>query len=63
MWGTFKKTLKRGIWNTLGLLAVLTICLKFSSVLDGVCAACCLFLSTGNYHVHIQIHPTGCCFP
>ena len=60
MWGIFGKPLKRAIWNTLGLHAVLTTCLRFSSVLDVVC---CLFLSTGSCHVFIQIHSTGCCFP
>ena len=34
MWGIFGKPLKRAIWNTLGLHAVLTTCLRFSSVLD-----------------------------
>ena len=34
--------LKRAIWNTLGLHAVLTTCLRFSSVLDDGCVACCL---------------------
>ena len=63
MWGIFEKPLKRGILNTLGLHAVLMICLRFSSVLDGVCAVCCLFLSIGRYHARIQIHPVGCCFP
>ena len=52
----FGKPLKRAIRNTLGLHAVLMICLT-------VCAACCLFLPTGRDHVRIQIHPTGCCFP
>ena len=62
MWGIFGKTLKRAIWNTLGLHVVLTTCLRFSSVLDMACVACCLFLSTGSYHVRKQIHSTGCCF-
>ena len=61
--GRFGKPLKRAIQNTLGLHAGLPICLRFSSVLDGVCAACCPVLSTGSYHVFIQIHSTGCCFP
>ena len=34
MWGIFGKPLKRAIWNTLGLHAVLTTCLRFSSVSD-----------------------------
>ena len=56
MWGTFGKPLKRAIWNTLGLHAVLTTCLRFLSVVDGACVACCLFFSTGSCHVFIQIH-------
>ena len=56
MWGVFGKPLKRAIWNTLGLHAVMTTCLRILSILDGVSAACCLFLSTGSYHVCIQIH-------
>ena len=47
MWGIFGKPLKRAIWNTLGLHAVLTVCLKFLSFLDSACVACWLFLSTG----------------
>ena len=34
MWGIFGKPLKRAIWNTLSLHAVLTVCLRFSSLLD-----------------------------
>ena len=63
MWGIFGKPLKRAIWNTLGLHAVLMTCLRFLSVSDGACVACCLFFSTGSCHVFIQIHATGCCFP
>ena len=63
MWGIFGKPLKRAIWNTPGLHAVLTTCLRFSSVLDNACVVCCLFLSTGSCHVFIQIHATGSCFP
>ena len=63
MQGIFGKPLERAIWNTLGLHAVPTTCLRFSSCSDGACVACCLFLSTGSYHVCIQIHSTGCCFP
>ena len=37
MWGIFGKPLKRAIWNTLGLHAVLTVCLIFLSFLDGTC--------------------------
>ena len=60
LWVIFGKPFKRAIWNTLGLHAVLMTCLRFSSVLDGVRAACCLFLSTGSYYVCIQIHATYC---
>ena len=63
MWGILGKPLKRAIWNTPGLHAVLTTCLRFLSVSDGACVACCLFFSTGSCHVFIQIHATGCCFP
>ena len=56
MWGIFGKPLKSAIWNTLGLHAVLRTCLRFLSLLDSVCASCCLFLSTGSYYVYIQIH-------
>ena len=63
MWGVFRKPLKRAIWNTLGLHAVLTVCFRFSSFLDCVCATCCLFLSTSSCHGFIQIHTTWCCFP
>ena len=63
MWGIFGKPLKGAIWNTLGLHAVLTTYWRFLSVLDGACVACCPFLSTGSYHVRIQIHATCCCFP
>ena len=58
MWGIFGKPLKRAIWNTLGLHAVLTTCLRFSSVFNDACVACCLYLSTGSHHVRIQIHST-----
>ena len=63
MWGLFGKPMKRATWNTLGLHVVLTVCSKFLSFLDGACVACCLFLSTGSYHVRIQIHATCCCIP
>ena len=36
MWGIFGKPFKRAIWNSLGLHAVLTTCLRFSSVVDSV---------------------------
>ena len=60
MWGIFGMPLKRAIWNTLGLHAVLTTCMRFSSVSDGACVAVCLFLSTGS-HVRIHIHASCCC--
>ena len=63
MWGIFGKPLRRAMWNTVGLHAVLMTCLRFLSVLDDVCVACCLFLSLGSYHVRTQIHSVGCCFP
>ena len=59
----FRKPVKKAIWNTLGLYAVLTTCLRFSSVLEDACVACCRFLSTGSYHVCKQMHSTCCCFP
>ena len=62
MWGIFGKPLERAIRNTLGLHAVPTTCLRFSSVLDDACVACCLFLSIGSHHVCIQIHATCSCF-
>ena len=37
MWGILGRPLKRAIWNTPGLHVVLTVCLRFSSVFDGVC--------------------------
>ena len=61
--GYIQKDLEKGYLEHPGLHAVLTTCLRFSSVLDGACVACCLCLSTGSYHVYIQIHSTGCCFP
>ena len=43
MWGIFGKPLKRAIRNSLGLHAVLTKCLRFSSVLADACVAFCLY--------------------
>ena len=63
MWGMFGKPLKRAIWNTPGLHAVLTTCLRFLSVSDDVCAACCPLLLTGTHHVCLQIHVPCCCLP
>ena len=61
--GYLRKALEKGYLEALGPHAVLTTCLRFSSVLGGAPVACCLFLSTGSYHVCIQIHATPCCFP
>ena len=61
--GYIQKALDKGYLEHPGLHAVLTTCLRFSSLLDGARVPCCLFLSTGSYHVYIQIHSTGCCFP
>ena len=61
--GYIRKALEKGYLEHLGLHAVPTTCLRFSSVLVDACVACRLFLSTGSYHVRIQIHSTGCCFP
>ena len=55
--GIFGKPLKRAIWNTAALHAVLTICLRFSSVLDGACVACCPFLSTTTCNVFTVLGP------
>ena len=64
LWGGYiQKALKKGYLEHLGLHAVLTTCLRISSVLDTACVACCLILSTGRCHVHMQIHTTFCCFP
>ena len=49
MRGIFEKPLKRAIWNTLSLHVILTTCLRFSSVSDGACVACCLCLSTTGH--------------
>ena len=61
--GYIQKALEQGYLEHPGLHAVLTTCLRFLSVLDGACVARRLFLSTGSYHVYIQIHSTACCFP
>ena len=61
--GHIRKALEKGYLEHPGLLAGLTTCLRFSSVSDGACVACCLFLLTGSCHVLIQIYTTGCCFP
>ena len=53
--GYIQKALEKGYLEHPGLHAVLTICLRFSSVLDGACVSCCLFLSTGSYHDHTSI--------
>ena len=54
--GYIRKALEKGYLEHPGLHAVLTKCLRFSSILDSACVACCLFLSTGSHHVCIQIH-------
>ena len=61
--GYIRKALEKGYSKHPGLHAVLTVCLRFLSVLDDAGVACCLFLSTGSYHVRIQLHSMGCCFP
>ena len=61
--GYIRKALEKGYLEHPGLHAVLTTCLRFSSVSDRACVACCLFLSTGSSHIRIQILSTGCCFP
>ena len=61
--GYIWKALEKGYLDTLGLHVVLMIWVRFSCVLEGAGVACCLFLSTGSYHVRIQINPTCCCFP
>jgi hypothetical protein len=65
MWrmGYIWKALEKGYLEHLGLHAVLTTCLRFSSILDGACVGCCLLLSTGSYHVRIQIQSMSCCLP
>ena len=62
MWGIFGKPLKRGIWNTLGVHAGLTVCLRFLSFLDGACVACCLFFNR-QPTCPLTIHATRCCIP
>ena len=61
--GYIRKAPIKGYSEHPGLHAVLTICLRFLSVLDDACDACCLLLSTGSYHVFIQIHTPRCCIP
>ena len=61
--GYIRKALEKDYLEHPGLHAVLTTCLRSSSILDTACVACCLFLSTGSYHVFIQIQATSCCFP
>ena len=57
MWGIFGNPLKRAIQNTLGLHAVLTTCLRFSSFLDSACVACCLLLPGNVCHVFMVLGP------
>ena len=61
--GCIRKALEKGHLEHPGLHAVLAICLRFSSVLDDACVAHCLVLSTGSYHVRIQMHTQRCCIP
>ena len=58
-----RKALEKGYSEHPDLHAVLTMGLRFSSVLDGAGVAHCLFLSTGSDHVCIKIHTTSCFFP
>ena len=63
MWGIFGKPLKGAIWHTLGLHAVLMTWLRFLSVLDDACVACCLFLSIGSYHSAYKFTPRAVASP
>ena len=49
--GYIRKALEKGYLEHPGLHAVLTTCLRFSSLLYDARVACCLLLSTGSYHV------------
>ena len=49
--GYIRKAFEKSYSEHPGLHAGLTICLRFSSVLDDACVAHCLILSTGSYHV------------
>ena len=55
MWDIFGKPLKRAIWNTLGLHALLTTCLRFSSVLGDACVG--LEMCRNGWVVPISLHP------
>ena len=60
--GYIRKALEKGYSEHPGLHAVLTTCLRFSSILANACDAFCLFWS-GSHHVYcIQIYATCCCF-
>ena len=61
--GYIRKALEKGYLEHPGLHDVLKTCLRYLSVLDDACAACCLFLSPGSYHVRIQISPHGLLLP
>ena len=61
--GYIWKALEEGYLEHLGLHALLTICMRFSSILDSAYVLCCHLLSTGSYHVFIQIHAKRCCIP
>ena len=58
-----RKALEKGCLEHPGSHAVRATRLRVSSVLDSMCAACCLSLSTGSYYVCIQIHATCCSVP
>ena len=60
--GYIRKATERGYLEHPGLHVVLTTCWRFLSILDGARVAFCLYLSTGRYHVRIQIHAACCCF-
>ena len=56
--GYIRKAHEYGIWNTPNLHAGF---LTFLSVSGDAYVACCLSLSTGSYHVRVQIHIPRCC--
>ena len=63
MWGIFGKPLKRAIWNTPGLHAVQTICLRFSSFF-GQCLCCLLPLFVNRQPPCLHTNSgTPCCIP
>ena len=56
--GYIRNALEKGYLEHPGVHAVLTVCLRFLSFLDG--ALLPLFL-IGSHHVRLQIHATCCC--